>query len=385
MRRRELVGNLALAGAATLATAGLVLLLLRTLAPRLVGRPVEVELVQSSEQVPPYHPHVFEGAGTNADLPDPLTMYRQPGLQRRRPGLGPTDLIGFRNEGVPNAPLVVVVGDSQTYGVGVGLEESWPQQLAAALGARPADVYSMACPGWGPTQYVSMARLAGRFRPRAVVVAYYTGNDPNDAFSQAYANPHWSRLRPDPALTRSDGPRIPAAPEKGWAVTFADGVHTVFTPLYRLATNDRSQAGVRVGYQVTARTARLVASSLEGSPTRPVFTVIPTKEMAYATKVQVEGLPAPEAYRALVRDEGANLAELAERLGRAGAYVDLLGPLQEAARRGEALYRTDADGHPAPSGHAVIGRTIAAALRSLGLATRGPAEASPAATASPGD
>ena len=44
----------------------------------------------------------------------------------------------------------------------------------------------MASGGWGPVQYLYMAEKALAFRPRVLVVAFYSGNDAFDAVKVAY-------------------------------------------------------------------------------------------------------------------------------------------------------------------------------------------------------
>jgi lysophospholipase L1-like esterase len=332
-----------------------------------VGEPVEVRIVQSSERVPPFYEHVLAATGLGDRVPDPVTGVRERGLRVEGGGRGPHDVLGFRNHAVPNVTSVITIGDSQTYGAGARYLETWPRQLQDQLGLPDLSVYSIACGGWGPASYLAMAGLAARLRPRAVVVAYYAGNDPHDAFSQAYLNPRWSGLRVSPTLGPADAPRAtgPASWRHTWKATFADGFATVFTPEYRLLANDRSTPGVREGYAIMAKSAALIARALEGERARVFFTVIPTKELVYAPRVRAGGLSAPGAYERLVRDEAANIAEFAGALPAAQRtrYVDLLTPLQQAALRGARLYRSDSDGHPAALGHATIALAVADAIR----------------------
>jgi lysophospholipase L1-like esterase len=359
--------NILLAAATALVTLLVALLALRRLAPTLVGEPVEVRIVQSSEQVPPFYEHVFASTGIGERLPDPVTGVRERGLRVEGGGRGPHDLLGFRNHAVPNVTSVVAIGDSQTYGAGARYLETWPRQLQGLLGLPDLSVYSMACGGWGPAAYLAMARVAGGLRPRAVVVAYYTGNDPHDAFSQAYMSPLWSELRVNPRLGPADMPKAtgPAPWRQTWKARFGDGYAPAFTPEYRLVANNRSKPGVLEGYAIIAKSAALIARALEGEHTRVFFTVIPTKELVYAQRVRAEGLKPPAAYEQLVRDEAVNIAELARALAavRRTRYVDVLTPLQQAARRGARLYRSDSDGHPAALGYTTIGKAIADAIR----------------------
>src|SRR5262245_42445916 len=61
------------------------------------------------------------------------------------------DALGFRNTEVPQSANVVAIGDSQTYGVSAGRDDSWPHQLGMLL-SEP--VYNMALGGYGPLQYL---------------------------------------------------------------------------------------------------------------------------------------------------------------------------------------------------------------------------------------
>lgn len=353
--------NVVLACVVSLLTLIASLLALRRLAPRLAGVPLEVRYVQSSQEVPPFFKNAFERAGTNDEVADPVTVVRSAGLQAERPGAGPTDLLGFRNKGVPNSAEMVAIGDSQTYGPSVDFKETWPQQLEARLGGRL--VYSMACGGWGPTQYVVMARLAGRFRPKTVIVAYYTGNDPHDAFAEAYNKPRWRSLRVSRTLTALDQPPAmwPISDDDQWEVRFLGGFTTVFTPRYRHASNDRSLLGVREGYAIIAKTATVISDALSEVGARVLFTVIPTKELVYSTRLRAEGVRAPKAYDALVSDELRNIEELAARLREVprSVYVDVVGPLQRAALASAPLYPSDIGGHPRPAGYGVIAGALA--------------------------
>ena len=81
---------------------------------------------------------------------------------------------GFRNATVPAKADVVVIGDSHSYGWGVGPQETWVHLAARRTSCR---FYSMAVPGYGPLQYALLAQRAGSFRPRLIVVGIYFGND----------------------------------------------------------------------------------------------------------------------------------------------------------------------------------------------------------------
>jgi hypothetical protein len=87
------------------------------------------------------------------------------------------DSLGFRNLRVLNQAEVVTLGDSHTYGIGVGRSEAWPFLIGEK---RP--LYNMAFGGWGPGQAYMETRQALALHPRFVLFGFYFGNDLVDAF-----------------------------------------------------------------------------------------------------------------------------------------------------------------------------------------------------------
>lgn len=344
--------------------------LTRWLAPELLGVPADLHLVRVSKEVPPFYANVFarsdEAAEDGLLIKDPVVRVRAPVLYPDAGGFGPNDVLGFRNRQVPNVADVVVVGDSQTYGNNAPLEQNWPSRLRLGLAGRPAEVYAMATGGWAAPQYLEVSRYAAALRPRVLVVAFYSGNDPLESFALAYGSDVWASLRVDPRLSAGDAPRVtfPAPESETWAVSFLDGVKTVFTPQLRGASNDGERPAVRAGYQIMAEVARRIASLPELGGVPLVLTVVPTKELVHARKVEAAGLTAPAAYDTLVRHEKANIAWLAGQFRsiERATYVDLVAPLQEAALGHSPLYPEDANGHPVADGYAVIGKILAEAL-----------------------
>lgn len=82
-----------------------------------------------------------------------------------------------RKDAPDDRPVVLVLGDSFTFGYGVDYERTF----VAALARRAADLrfVNTAVPGYGPTQYRQLLEhaLAGGLRPRAVLVGIFVGND----------------------------------------------------------------------------------------------------------------------------------------------------------------------------------------------------------------
>lgn len=78
----------------------------------------------------------------------------------------------------PERPRVLVLGDSMSFGEGVGAEDSWPAVVEHALGVR---VYDGGVPGYSsPQMRARMARLLPALRPDLVLVAL---------------SPHWDQQR----------------------------------------------------------------------------------------------------------------------------------------------------------------------------------------------
>ena len=358
-----------LAACAVLITMAAALALLRWLAPQLLGIPVDLQLVQASKTVPPFFEGIFreqDYATDNLLLHDPYTSTRFRPLLPEDKGTGPHDILGFRNAGVPNSAAIVILGDSQTYGVGEPYASSWPSQMSTLLHKQDTSVYSMSVGGWAALQYLDMFSKAARLGPRTVIIAYYTGNDPLETFAMAYGNEHWAGFRVDPGIDKTDAPQVPSmlSVEDAWPVKFSDGIRIAFTPRGRLAINNTDHPAVQAGYDIMAEVARRIGELARQQDIAVIFTVIPTRELAYAKKVAQEQLDAPDTYRQLVRMESGNIETLAETIRAipGARYVDLVQPLQAAALSDLPLYPRQWDGHPGKEGYSVIARTLAAAI-----------------------
>jgi lysophospholipase L1-like esterase len=141
----------------------------------------------------------------------------------------------------------------------------------------------------------------------------------------------------------------------------------VFTPRARLDVNDSDHPAVQAGFDIMAEAARQIGTLASSRDIVVVFTVIPTRELAYARKVSGDRLDAPETYRRLIAMEGGNIERLAMELRAipGARYLDLVGPLQDAALAGEPLYPRKWDGHPGQTGYRIIASTLAAELDPL--------------------
>jgi lysophospholipase L1-like esterase len=344
--------------------------LIRWFAPQLLGIPVDLQAVRVSKEIPPFFENVFRKEDVESReflLKDPYTNIRARPMLTYLTGVGPHDLLGFRNRNIPNIADVIAIGDSQTYGNRTVLAKNWPSQLERMLKDKRPVVYSMATGGWCAVQYLNMFTNATFFHPRVIVIAFYSGNDPDESVTLAYSVDHWAPLRPDSNLDLSDKPRFPGfpvPPSEQWPVRFKGGLTTIFTPSLRLVSNDVSHATVRAGYQIMEKVAQLMAKSASEVNIHLVLTVIPTKELVYAERVRREGINASADYMKLVELERANIDHLAQsfKLLQNVEYVDLVEALQKAATTNQLLYPTGTDGHPMEAGNRVIAAALAPAV-----------------------
>src|SRR5262249_37665666 len=142
-------------------------------------------------------------------LPDPIFVNRAKPMIDDQFVAGPHDILGFRNRSVPDTADIITIGDSQTYGNNVPVEYDWPSRLRSFISdTKSAQVYNMSCGGWDGIQYFEIMKAALRFRPRVVVVAFYSGNDPVGAFADVYGAPRWKDFRLDPQLRAEDAPAV---------------------------------------------------------------------------------------------------------------------------------------------------------------------------------
>lgn len=347
-------------------TAVIALGIVRWLAPGLLGISTDLQVVQVAKEVPPFFENIFRQEDFQAKeylINDPITKVRAKPLFPVVSGMGPNDLLGFRNKGIPNKADIVVIGDSQTYGNDVPFEQNWPNQMKPFFTPKKAAIYSMAVGGWGGVQYLDMFDKAKVFQPKVVVVAYYTGNDPLESLQLAYHIKKWNFLQPGP-MPSGEGyisTSFPPPKSEGRQVTFRDGVRAIFTPSLRYMAN-QDHPKVHMGYKIMASTAEHISKQARESSIQVIFTIIPTKELAHLRKVEQDGLKPTQDYLNLVRAEAKNIESLAESIKKlpGAIYVDIVRPLQTAALGPVNLYQQGhANGHPQAAGHAIIAKAVA--------------------------
>lgn len=357
-------------GLVTAVTLAIALGLIRRFAPTLLGISTDLVMVQSSKEVAPFYEGVFRREDRETQeylINDPLVGVRAPSLYPDLGGMGPNDLLGFRNLAVPNAADIVVIGDSQTYGNNAILPESWPSLMGQMLPPGIV-VYSMATGGWGAVQYLYAFSKALQFQPRLVIVAFYTGNDPIETVNLALTMESWRKYIAGSPVTKEDVPAIKFPPPDNdhWQVVFSDGAKTGFTPAMRLLSNMRHPA-VDLGYEIMLAVARDIAEASRSRGISPVFTIIPTKEFIFLNKIRKDGIKTIQAYEDLIAAESSRIAWLENELRSlpGATYVEVASALQEAALKPVLLYPENINGHPLGYGYAVIANQIGEAVRAF--------------------
>lgn len=109
---------------------------------------------------------------------------------------------GFRNNqrGVsrsPSAHPVILIGDSQTFGIGVDDHQTISAQLSGKIGR---DVLNAACPGYSNVEEWLLAKeLLANNKPEILIVALFLGNDP-------YENSRHVEMLEDRGVSRRSTP-----------------------------------------------------------------------------------------------------------------------------------------------------------------------------------
>jgi len=299
-----------------------------------------------------------------------------------------TDGHGFRNAWPwPKTAEVITLGDSVTFGQGVGDNQAWPAIVAQAFPA--SRVINLGLIGAGSQQYLRVYQTFGvKLRPKIVLVGFFMGNDfwddeMFDGWLKSGAAGNYMVWRdfgsttsasldlkqPVSDLLRSLWWRGKLVLRKsylcnlllyvrgdftGWLPSgkkifkAPDGSRLELTPS-QLANNTRSaKPGQRVFELVLNALERIHSLAKENGATTLVV-LQRSKEEVYLPLLG-ESLP----------DTAAPLrAALAER---GIAYLDLLEEFRRRAAKGEALF-FETDGHPNARGYALIAELVISHLK----------------------
>jgi hypothetical protein len=351
-------------------------------------------------------------------VPDPILGARP------NPAWAGHDAAGFRNVRRLDAARVVALGDSQTYGTGVEMEQAWPQQLGAVLGD---PVYNMGFPGYGPAHSLVFMDDALTLSPEVVVCTLYAGNDLFDGFRLLYSEGKGPELT-DPSaealasITAAEEGlplsekvmRVYTGRRKGWRNALSlhsklygllratkralgrgksltsksggsapewggllerarrsegrlepfegGGFRTLFTPAYRRMALELDDPRIEEGKRLALEALDRMMAKAQAAGARFVVLTIPTKELVFAPVVAASS-GASEAYGELIALEERLWTEVRGELEAAGIeYVEALNALRGSLEAGVQPYPTDNDGHPNPAGQRVIAEALAAEL-----------------------
>lgn len=333
---------------------------------------------------------------------------------------------GFRNDHVPDECDVLAVGDSMTYGYGAPPTGAWPQQLAARTGLR---IYNASFGGYGPCEYLALAKRGLRLHPRVVVVGVFPSNDLVDAYESTWLADRAPQLRPDDdalrrriEAARHDAPLGAAAhrilaeggaptdwplhrflAEHGslWGlmraclqistpddsfrgagnhgdpfmtasarhgrVAWPDADRTVFLPpaLFMLKL-DRRDPRIADGERILHEALAAIRTAVGEAGAHLAVLVIPSKQVVYADRLATMTGPNAAALETVVAREREVIASLLRFLADEDfTTVDATQALRAALDAGDHPYPESDDEHPNAAGYAAIASALVPLVQRL--------------------
>jgi lysophospholipase L1-like esterase len=282
----------------------------------------------------------------------------------------PTDAHGFNNaDPWPPGADIVTVGDSLTFGYGVGPDDAWPALVARDQ--RDAKVINLGLIGAGPQQYLRVYETFGvPLDPKILLIGFFVGNDFSDAemfdawlrsgvggnylvwrdFGQPTGSVeevlvkgyfyHWLRyVRKVYGNWRADEPKD---------LRLADGRHLKLRPRDLAKQTAYVEPGNRV-FELAIDALDRINAIATSQGTDVVVVLLPSKEETYLPLL--DGTPA---------DPGAPLRAALAADGI--EYLDLLPAFRAQAEAGAKLF-FEYDGHPNAEGYRLIAREVLAHLK----------------------
>lgn len=335
------------------------------------------------------------------------------------PGAAGHDARGWRNPVAINDADIVTIGDSQTWGVNVPLEDAYPSVLSELS---DDEVYNMAQGSYGAVQYRVLSEEAIELSPELVIVGMYFGNDFVDAYNIVYKNTAYRDLRSpnfnpaaitqtvteeaiqfqptdltnlgqatasvdqasltfdqqvrsgtyigrfltsigvfEPVATNSVESQIAtnyklvAQSPDSFAV-YEDGEwETFLTPAYRQVVQDLTHPIVREGIRITKLEYARIEDMMSDAGIELLVVLIPTKELVYAPYMETIN----DTYRQLIEYETRIRHDMIAFFEANDIqYLDALPSLQESVERDVRIYPSSFDGHPNANGYEVIAEAI---------------------------
>ena len=268
---------------------------------------------------------------------------------------------------VLETPLrVLAVGDSYTFGIGVEVEDTWPEQLERLLGGpAAAAVVNAGVPGYSARQMRQAAEELGpAIEPQVIIAALYA-----NSFWRV-DNPY--RLHGGTLIAAQQATAVEITPDGDLITTaFAPG-----TPLRRVDVflKRYSHFGAHVlslvnrGYHWPARPAGPAADAdvrRAYASTLNELTALQSFAVAHGTRLIVLAVNAQQEDGSFLPVESLYNAILREHCERAGVtFVDPLAEL-ESQSGGEPRFRRPEDAHWTPAAHEIAARMLEAAMRAV--------------------
>jgi lysophospholipase L1-like esterase len=272
---------------------------------------------------------------------------------------------------------VLLLGDSTTFGFGVGEHETFAarvQEILRCRGHTDVEVLNAGVPGYSTWQSLAnLRRLGNVVDPQIVVLTFYEGNDFTDNLRQPHPRVVEGVLWGGPALTTGGHRRAGVAGwvsraefELRWAMEQCHLVRLVRRALDRREGERTSLA------TLVARADAQPFLQRAWERTRVALDEVLAETRRGGTSFVLMALPGPLAFEGDASPEKAAMARLAAtlhaRLGvwardRRVTFVSPAHALGEAARTGPVLL--SADRHFNGRGHAVQARELAATIDRL--------------------
>jgi lysophospholipase L1-like esterase len=321
------------------------------------------------------------------------------------PNRGGHDAWGHRNPRVPESADVVCIGDSQTFGTNVRRDENYSSVLARTSGR---EVYNMSVGGYGPLQYVELAKRSLQLEPELVTIGYYLGNDIPDGH-RFLGLDTWADLRdPNLAYTHQDDANYGDKSSPNIAMWLADSlmlrslvlrrigsdlklaaklnptlhgavgstktgmpfeagaISTRLKPRLRIGCVDLSLPHVQDGFRITQHCFEELRAMFAEADVKAAVLLIHNKSYYYHKVMTLRGETIPPLVIQLAELEEILTARIAEVAAAAGMIVvDPTDRLVETLVGGVPIFPPDGDVHLNRRGNEIAGRALAQALATL--------------------
>lgn len=303
---------------------------------------------------------------------------------------------GFRNPGVPEEIDIVAIGDSQTYGVNVKSENSWPAQLARMSGTT---VYNLGVGGYSPLQYYYLYDAGIGLKPKRIILGLYPANDLNDVckfIERLEYWREWAQVRgyDTGVCTGSSGwlsrinmvlsashlywtaaraiKRVNEGTDFGDSIRVSDEKNPTLIKYGSISSHrkymDLKRERISLGLAVTEDLLRVMKKKADALGIEFSVVLIPSKEVVYFDYLKKKGYELPPDYTELVENENELVAELSRFLRAEGIrFADARPYVERELSSSRDVYSTTDDGHPLETGYNAYARAVYEGILSAGV------------------